>query len=68
MSRKAKKRAMKDEPPYQEYCGRFICREGDHYRVKADPNDSYSLHHGSFDSVDEAKGFIDAMREANIKI
>ena len=40
-----------------KYKGVYICRLGRFYRVKRDPNDSYALHHGSFDSADDAKAF-----------
>ena len=53
------KKKHNTEPPVQEYKGKFICRIGPVYRVKAHGNDRFALHHGSFKTVDEAKQFID---------
>lgn len=56
------------EPPVQAYGDKYICRAGERYRVKNDPNDSYAVHRGSFDSAEDARGFVDAMQETGIKI
>jgi len=61
-SNKRDKDKRKEEPPVTEHGGRYICRAGDRYRVKTDPTDSYSLHHGSFGSAQEARDWIDEMR------
>ena len=46
------------------YKGYYICKfktEKDKYfRVKNDPKDDYSIHHGSFDTVKDAKKWIDS--------
>ena len=62
------KKTKCEESPVQPYKGKFICRAGGRYRVKNDPNDSYSVHHGSFDSSEDAKGFVDEMGKAGIKL
>ena len=53
------KKKHNTEPPVQEYKGKFICRIGSFYRVKAASTDSYALHHGSFPNAEEAKDYID---------
>ena len=52
------------KPHYLAYKGFYLCQLGEKYwRVKAHPNDGYALHHGSFETEDEAKKFVDEMKE-----
>lgn len=57
------KKKKNTEPPVQSYKGYFICRAGDRYRVKDDPNNHYAVHHGGFDSAQEAKEYLDEQRK-----
>lgn len=43
-----------------EYNGLFICKTNYGYVVKDDVSSSYNLHHGMFDSVNQAKAHIEA--------
>lgn len=53
------KKNITEGSDFEKYKNFFICKMGNKWRVKNDPNDSYAIHHGSFDNVEEAKAFID---------
>jgi hypothetical protein len=47
----------------EKYGSAYICQMDEKsWRVKKDPKDSFALHHGSFNSKEEAKQFIDSKK------